>query len=71
MQRRSTSAVEVFCNVASGFVLAMLTWELIIEPVFGIEKDLASNFGITAIFTAVSLARGYAWRRLFNRIGNT
>lgn len=67
MQTRKRSALESFCNVSSGFIIAMLTWELVIEPVFDIEKNLLENLHISMIFTVVSLVRGYVWRRVFNR----
>ena len=67
MQSRKKSALESFCNVSSGFIISMVVWELIIEPLFSIEKSLFENLHITSIFTGVSLLRGYAWRRLFNR----
>ena len=59
--------IEIICNVASGFILAILIWEFIIEPVYGIEKSFSENFGITGIFTGFAILRGYLWRRIFNK----
>lgn len=67
MQTKKTSLVESFCNVGSGFIISLIVWELIIEPVFDVEKNIIENIGITSIFTVVSITRGYIWRRLFNR----
>lgn len=66
-QRKAISLLESCTNVGSGFVLSLIVWELVIEPLFGIEKSLAENIGITGIFTVISIARGYIWRRIFNR----
>lgn len=66
-QTRKMSLVESCCNIAVGFVVAMLTWEFVIEPVFNIEKSYVDNLGITTIFTVISLARSYVLRRIFNR----
>jgi len=67
MQSRQHSIIESICNVASGFVISLAVWEFVIEPLFGIEKRLLDNIGITGIFTVISIARGYIWRRLFTR----
>lgn len=66
MQSRKNSLIESCCNVGSGFLLSMLIWEAVIEPAWGIEKNLLDNIGITLIFTLASLIRGYIWRRIFN-----
>lgn len=68
-QRPATSLLEVCLNVGSGFVLSLLVWEYVIEPLFSVEKNLLENIGITGVFTVVSIARGYIFRRLFTRIG--
>ena len=68
-QSRRASFAESCCNVGSGMVIALITWEIVIEPLYGIDKDITENLGITAIFTAVSLVRGYLWRRAFNKGG--
>jgi hypothetical protein len=39
-------------------------------PAFGLQTSLRQNLGVSAIFTAVSLVRGYVLRRLFLRIGS-
>ena len=65
MQSRRMSAVEAVANVAVGYVVAALTTVLVL-PMFGHEVAGPDALGISAIFTAVSLARSYALRRLFN-----
>ncbi len=46
----------------------MLAQQLVV-PLFGIETTLAEDSAIAAAFTAVSLARSYLLRRIFERIG--
>ena len=66
-QKRTTSLLESCLNVGSGFVISLIVWECVIEPLWNIEKSLAENIGITGVFTVISIARGFLWRRLFNR----
>ena len=65
-QSRRMSALEALANVAVGYALAVAT-QFAVFPAFGLRVGFAENLGIGAIFTAVSLARSYALRRLFNR----
>jgi len=65
MQSRTMSLVESIANVVVGFVVAVAT-QLIVFPLFGIKAGLAQNLGIGSLFTAVSLARSYTLRRLFD-----
>lgn len=67
-QTRIMSAVEAVANVAVGYGVAVAT-QLAVFPMFGLAVPLGENLAIGAIFTAVSLARSYALRRLFNRRG--
>jgi low affinity Fe/Cu permease len=64
-QTKLVSLIEQLLNVASGFVLSVLVWQ-VVGPLFGYEVTLTANLGITSIFTAVSVVRGYIWRRFFN-----
>jgi low affinity Fe/Cu permease len=64
-QTKLVSLIEQLLNVASGFVLSVLVWQMV-GPLFGYEVTIASNLGITSIFTVVSVIRGYIWRRFFN-----
>jgi hypothetical protein len=65
MQSRAMSLVEAVANVVVGFGVAVLT-QMLVFPRFGIHASLGQNLGIGAIFTVVSLVRGYALRRAFN-----
>lgn len=60
------SLIEQVLSVGSGFVVALFVWLFLIVPVYGIEVTMLDNLAITAIFTVVSVIRGYIWRRVFN-----
>ena len=64
-QTRASSFVEACINTAigSGTTLVLAP---IVYPLFGHSFTVAQNLGITAIFTVVSIIRGYAVRRWFN-----
>ncbi len=66
------SLVEAIANVAIGYGVAVVT-QLLVFPLFGLRTTLADNLWLGAIFPAVSLARSYALRRVFEtvRIRNT
>lgn len=65
-QSRAMSALEVCLNVGSGLIIAMLTWQFVITPLFNIQVPVSTNAFICAIFTLVSVVRSYLWRRAFN-----
>lgn len=66
-QSRLVSAIESFCNVSSGWFLSLMVWQFAVAPLFGYEVTLNTNIALTSIFTGVSMARGYLWRRFFAR----
>ncbi len=66
-QSRFMSAVEAVANVAVGYGVAVLT-QLAVFPVFGLRVGLGDNLAIGGVFTAVSIARSFALRRLFEAI---
>jgi len=65
-QSRSMSLLEAVTSTAIGFAVAVLT-QLAVFPLFGIAVNLTTNLWIGAIFTAVSVVRSYAVRRMFER----
>jgi hypothetical protein len=65
-QSRRLSLVEAFTNVAVGYVLAVVT-QMVVFPWIGLDASLGDNLALGLVFTAVSLMRGYALRRLFTR----
>ena len=64
-QTKFWSAVESSANTVVGYATAIMT-QLIVFPMFGIHIKLHENLGIGAIFTVISLIRGYIIRRFFN-----
>jgi hypothetical protein len=60
-QPRMLSLIEVLAGTAVGLGVALAT-QLLVFPLFGFDPPLSHNLAITAIFTAVSLARQYAMR---------
>lgn len=66
MQSRSLSAAEAITSTAIGFAVSLaLTFTVL--PAFGYLVTATHAWGITTIYTAASIARSYAVRRLFNR----
>lgn len=68
MQTRLHSLVEQLASVATGFVLSLLLWHFVVQPVWGIRTSVADNLQISTLFTVASIARGYLWRRVFNAL---
>ncbi len=68
VQSRSASLLEAGANVLVGYLVALLAQQIVF-PLFGIHTSLAQDSAIAAAFTAVSLARSYLLRRIFERIG--
>jgi hypothetical protein len=66
-QSRRMSLIEAIANVAVGYVLAVIT-QIMVFPWFGLHPSLGENLALGGIFTAISLVRGYALRRLFEAI---
>jgi hypothetical protein len=65
-QSRKESLLEATLNTLSGFILSYLVWMLVAAPLFNIPVNHTETFWITCLFTVVSVARSYVWRRLFN-----
>ena len=66
-QSRMASFVEAATDVVVGYGLAVLT-QMLVLPRFGIEIPFSDNLAIGAAFTAVSLARSYTLRRVFEAL---
>ena len=66
-QSRLMSLLEAGTNVIVGYGLAVGT-QLLVFPLFGLQATLGQSLGIGAIFTLVSLVRGYLLRRLFEAV---
>ena len=61
------SAAEAVANTALGYLISLAATAIIL-PLFGYAVTGTDAAGISAAFTAISLARSFALRRLFNRI---
>ena len=66
-QSKTHSFAESIANVAIGYGIS-LSAQIAVFPLFGIYVPLKDNILIGLIFTAVSIVRSYALRRLFNRL---
>ncbi len=66
-QKRRHSVIETIVGTIIGYFVAMIT-QVIVFPMFNIHTSHSVNFSIAAIFTVVSLIRGYCVRRFFNWI---
>lgn len=63
-QSRTGSLAEAICNVLAGFVVSVVAQRLV-YPLFGVVTTLSDDAIIALAFTAASLGRSYAIRRLF------
>jgi len=66
-QKKKVSLMEVLINTAIGYFVALAT-QIIVFPWFNIEVTYSQQFAIGAIFTVVSIVRGYFVRRMFDLI---
>ena len=67
-QTRMTSLMKSLVSTAVGFGVAFLA-NMIILPLFGLPLSHSANFILTSIYTAISIARGYALERVFEAMG--
>lgn len=63
-QTRSMSALEACTSVAAGFLLS-LGMQAVLFPAVGLQTTLTQNLKLALGFTALSLVRSYAVRRVF------
>ena len=66
-QTRLMSLVEAIANVVVGYGIAVVT-QLVVFPWFGLPAHLKDALAIDGIFTAVSIARSFLLRRIFEAI---
>ena len=66
-QSRTHSALETTASTAIGFAVSWAATPWILAA-FGYTAGAATAFGITAVYTLLSLVRGYVVRRAFNRL---
>ena len=66
MQTRRQSIIEAVTNIIVGYAINVVG-QMIIFPVLGIEASMNQYLAVGVAFTAISLARLYVIRRIFNR----
>ena len=66
-QTRTSSVTEAAVSTAFGYVVAIGA-QTVVLPLFGFEASPVEHMAIAAFFTMSTLVRGYAVRRLFNRL---
>lgn len=60
---------ESWTNVVIGFGINYAA-NLVVLPLFGYDVTPTRAFGIGIVFTAISMARSFLLRRLYERTGN-
>lgn len=65
-QSRRGSLIEAVTNTVVGYALAVAT-QFAVFPLFDLRVGVAENLTLGLVFTAVSVTRGYALRRVFER----
>jgi hypothetical protein len=66
-QSRAASLFETLTGTITGFLLSVWVQRLLL-PALGHDLILTENLIVAAVFTAVSILRGYMVRRLFNAL---
>jgi hypothetical protein len=64
-QSKRGSLIETVTGTAIGYTVAVVT-QVIVFPWFNLQVSPSQNLLIAAVFTLISLVRGYWVRRLFN-----
>ena len=77
MQSKFHSIIESLANVISGMIIAFVISQLAAQYETQIQQwvwsgftwrvSATSNVIMTVVLTVISVIRGYAWRRHFNR----
>jgi hypothetical protein len=67
-QSRSTSLLKAAVSTGGGFFIG-LGAQMIFMPMLGMQARLDQNLAFAAIMTAVSIARGYGFERMFEAFG--
>lgn len=69
-QKARHSLLETGLNTLSGFLISLIA-SFLVFPVLGIQSTAIQNFQQVVIFTGISIARSYIWRRVFNHLQAT
>lgn len=68
-QSKKHSLMESLLNTGSAFLISWFVFWAVIPLLFNIETGPGKSAGIVLIFTLISVARNYIWRRIFNSLG--
>ena len=68
-QSRKHSLMESSLNTSSAFLISWLVLWLVVPLFWPVHVGPGQSIGITGLFTIISVARNYFWRRYFNTIG--
>lgn len=66
-QSRLMSPVEAVAAVVVGLLVAVAT-QIVVFPVLGLQASLGQNLRLALVFTAVSIARSFLLRWLFETL---
>ena len=67
-QSRKHSLMESSLNTSSAFLISWLVLWLVVPLFWPVHVGPGQSIGITLLFTAISVARNYFWRRYFNAL---
>lgn len=65
MQSKKQSLIESLTSTTIGIIIGIVL-NLTILPIFGYPVSVVDSLWISLIFTAISVIRSYAVRRIFN-----
>lgn len=65
-QTKKNSLIESIAQTIIGLITSILI-QIVLYPALGIPVTFGQNLIITAVFFIVSIIRGYAIRRLFDK----
>ena len=65
MQSKKQSFIESLTSTTIGIIIGIVL-NLTILPIFGYPVSVVDSLWISLIFTAISVIRSYAVRRIFN-----
>lgn len=66
LQSKLASFYEAVFNTMTGFLVSMPVNHFLVPALYGTHSTLTQDFVSVAIFTVLSIARGYIVRRFFN-----
>lgn len=68
-QSQKGSLLEAILNAVGGYGIAVLAQAAFL-PFFGCSMSISKNMEVGILFTFVSIARSYIFRRIFNHISS-